>query len=90
MGAGVYARLKELKAAVYNVNFAESACNQLKQDLTDSTKQRTFVNLRAYCWWAVRDALEPQNGVELLLPPHDGLKQDLTEPRWEFHRWCGV
>lgn len=84
VGAGVYSRLKELKVAVYGVNFAEKACDCRKQDLTDVTKQRAFENMRAFCWWAVRDALDPQNDIKLLLPPHEGLKQDLTEPRWEF------
>ena len=40
--------------------------------------------MRAYCYWAIRDALDPQCNSNLALPPIDELTQDLTEPRWSF------
>jgi hypothetical protein len=50
--------------------------------LTDLTEQRTFANMRAYLYWAIRDALDPALGGELALPPADELTQDLTEVHW--------
>ena len=82
-GAGVYSRLKELKMKATSVKFSECArLGNSKTELTDFTKQRNFANMRAYCYWAIRDALDPQCGCNLALPPLDELTQDLTEPRW--------
>jgi len=88
-GAGVYSRLNELKMKVTSSKFSESArSGNSKEELTDFTGQRTFANMRAYCYWAIRDALDPQNAKTihesslLALPPLDELIQDLTEPRW--------
>jgi hypothetical protein len=84
-GAGVYSRLKEQKMNVTSVKFSEAArLRNSKKDLTDFTEQRTFANMRAYCYWAIRDALDPQCGANLALPPLDEFTQDLTEPRWSF------
>ncbi len=38
--------------------------------------------MRAYLYWAIRDALDPALGGELALPPVDELTQDLTEVHW--------
>jgi len=79
-GAGVFSRLRELSAAAESVKFSESA--KYRRDLTG---EREFVNLRAYCYWAVRDALDPKLGGQLALPPNDELTQDLTAPRWSVN-----
>ena len=76
-GAGVFSRLIELKVNAVGVKASESA-----KGLTDLTEQRTFANMRAYLYWAVRDALDPAFGGELALPPLDELTQDLTEVHW--------
>jgi len=76
-GAGVFSRLMELKVNAIGVKASESA-----KDLTDMTKQRTFANMRAFLYWAIRDALDPALGGELALPPLDELTQDLTEVHW--------
>ncbi|GAG08824.1 unnamed protein product, partial [marine sediment metagenome] len=34
--------------------------------------------LRAYCYWAIRDALDPSLGGELAIPPHAELIEDLV------------
>lgn len=83
-GAGVLSRLKEDGAKVYGAKFSEHARKKNGKELTDITGQPLFANKRAYCWWAVRDALNPQNDIHLTLPIDEGLKQDLTEPRSEF------
>ncbi len=76
-GAGVYSRLAEQKVNALGVKASESA-----KKLTDMTEQRTFANMRAYLYWAIRDALDPAFGGELALPPIDELTQDLTEVHW--------
>ncbi len=76
-GAGVYSRLIEQKANAVGVKASESA-----RDLSDMTEQRTFANMRAYLYWALRDALDPAFDGELALPPIDELTQDLTEVHW--------
>ena len=79
-GAGVYSRLKEQKAPAESIKFSSSA--KYKKDLTG---QRQFLNMRAYCYWAVRDALDPQHGAMLALPLNDELAQDLTAPKWDMN-----
>ena len=76
-GAGVYSRLKEQGVNTVGVKASESASG-----LNDITEQRTFANMRAYLYWAIRDALDPALGGELALPPVDELTQDLTEVHW--------
>ncbi len=84
-GAGIFSRLEEQKIKVTSAKFSEAARDSNgKKELNDFTGQRTFANMRAYCYWAIRDALDPQLGGNLALPPLDELTQDLTEPRWSF------
>ena len=84
-GAGVYSRLNELKMEVTSAKFSHSAHKENnKEELTDFTGEHTFANMRAYCYWAIRDALDPQHNGNLALPPIDELTQDLTEPRYRF------
>lgn len=79
-GAGVYSRLKEQKLEkAISVKFSFSA-----KGLTDMTGERTFANMRAYLYWALRDALDPKFGIDLSLPPNDELMQELTEIHWEI------
>lgn len=79
-GAGVYsALLQEGFRNAYSCKFSESAKN-----LTDLTEQRTFANLKAYLYWAVRDWLDPANGFEPALPPDDLLLQEATEIKWHY------
>ena len=72
-GAGVFSRLQETETPVVPVKFSEGA-----KGLSDLTGERRFRNIRAYCYWAIRDALDPQLGGKLAIPPLDELTQDLT------------
>lgn len=42
-----------------------------------------FMNKRAEWWWAMREALDPETGDNLALPPDNELKADLAAPKWE-------
>ncbi len=77
-GAGVHSRLVEMGAASCSAKFSEGA-----DGARDLTGEREFLNMRAYCYWAVRDALDPSLGGRLALPPDDELAQELTAMRWE-------
>ncbi len=79
-GAGVYSRLEELgfKNAI-SAKFSESA-----EGLTDYTGVYRFYNMRAYCYWAMRDWLNPSNKNNPCLPVCDELTEELTEIKWLF------
>jgi len=78
-GAGVYSRCREQKLRV-------TACkgSMSGKGFRDYTQQRTFANMRAYTWWAVRDALNPKGEFNLAIPPDDLLVEELTEPTFEY------
>lgn len=79
-GAGVYSRLEELGYSnAYSCKFSEGT-----RGLHDITGQYEFANMRAYCYWAVRDWLNPKNGFNPALPPCDELDDELTEIHWSF------
>lgn len=79
-GAGVYSRLLELGYDnAYSCKFSEGT-----KGLHDITGQYEFANMRAYCYWAVRDWLNPKNGFNPALPPCDELDAELTEVHWSF------
>jgi hypothetical protein len=77
-GSGVYSRCKELGVRAVSAKFSEGTNGR-----RDLTGQREFVNMRAWCYWAVRDALDPKLGGDLALPPDDELAQELTATEWE-------
>ncbi len=93
-GAGVYSRLLEvfiedpdLKEQIANVvscKFSESAKRSSGTYITDLTGQYSFVNLRAYCYWSLREWLDPANGNDAILPLGGTLKEELTEIQWSF------
>ena len=94
-GAGVLSRLHEMgyiptatknpndegfyKGASYSCKFSEGASK-----LHDITGQYTFANMRAYCFWAVRDWLNPKNGFGAALPPCDMFAEEATAIKWQF------
>lgn len=79
-GAGVYSRLLELGYRnAYSCKFSEGATR-----LHDLTGVYTFANMRAYCYWALRDWLNPKNGFEPAIAPDDNLMGELTEIKWKF------
>ena len=75
IGSGVVGRLIEMGYEAYP--FVAS----YGTTLLDAPGVYGFVNWRAAAWWLMREALDPDSGQELALPPHDGLTGDLTAPR---------
>lgn len=78
IGAGVYDRLRELQYNALGINVSVST------DRVDRSGKIGFLNLRAAIWWALREALDPDGGVLLALPPNDDLTGDLTAPTWKI------
>lgn len=84
-GAGVFSRLIEQNVPyVFSCKFSEAAKDGGGNDHKDFTGQYSFLNMRAYLYWAVRDWLNPANKSEAMLPPDDQLLQELSETKWKF------
>ena len=78
VGAAVFdtARARNLPAIGLNDAEASSA--------RDRTGRLGFLNLRAEWWWHLREALDPEHGEDLALPPDRELLADLAAPRWRL------
>ena len=50
----------------------------------DATRQLGFFNKRAEAWWRMREALDPDSGQDLALPPDRELRADLASARYEL------
>ncbi|MDR0757947.1 MAG: hypothetical protein LBF85_08895 [Tannerella sp.] len=96
-GAGVFSRLVELgyansanrvsftgKGAALSCKYSEAAKDIRGNELKDVTGQYSFVNMRAYLHWCVRDWLNPKNGAGAMLPPDGTLAHEAGETRWSF------
>lgn len=78
-GAAAYEFCKKEQLNANGVNFGESAKN-----LSDMRNVLTFLNVRAHAYWQLRDALDPDLGGNLALPPHPDLLAELTAARYEL------
>lgn len=68
-----------LAADDYNVvavNFAEGT------DETDLSGKLKLRNVRAAAYWKFREALDPESGRDIALPPDDEMVADLVAPCW--------
>lgn len=86
-GAGVYARIVEEyehDEYVVSCKYSEGAKDENDKDLTDITGEYTFANMRAYLHWCVRDWLNPDNGMNAMLPPGGSFLEEATEIKWSF------
>lgn len=45
-----------------------------------------FVTRRSEMWWQLREALDPEYGIDIALPPDSKLQADLTAPMYEVRR----
>lgn len=74
IGSSVYDSLKANEVDAVPVNFADRC------DLTDRSGRLKLRNIRAACYWKLREALDPDFGEEIALPPSESLKADLCAP----------
>lgn len=79
VGSSVYDYCYSIaKLNAYPLNSSETTDN------LDRTGQLSFFNNRAEWWWKLREALDPETGDEIALPPDRELLADLTAPRWSL------
>lgn len=62
----------------YAVNFGSGS------EQTDKSGKFKFFNLRAEAYWRFREALDPDSGQDVCLPPGRELMADLTAPKFEI------
>lgn len=55
-----------------------------KSEARDKSGKLGFVNRRAEWWWKFREALDPDSGDDIALPPDRELLADLTAPTWRL------
>ena len=83
-GAGVYSRCVEVEPNspyIISCKYSEAA-KMNEREMTDTTGERRFANMRAYLFWAVRDWLDPRNNTGAMLPPDSLFDEEATEIRW--------
>lgn len=76
-GASAYDSLK-VRATTYPVNVGEGS------DALDASGKFGFANLRSQLVWQFREALDPQYGHAIALPPDRQIKVDLCAPRYRI------
>lgn len=77
VGSSPYDSLTSMFTTVYPVNAAEGS------DYRDRSKRLKMRNRRAEMYWRMRDALDPEHGDDLALPPDPELLADLCSARYE-------
>jgi hypothetical protein len=87
IGAGVLSRLRE--QGVSAIGFVASGS---AKGYKDKSNEFTFTNLRAAAWWRMRELLDPSQpgGSKIMLPDDEGLKADLTAPKWKVMSGGGI
>lgn len=81
-GSGCVPILKDHGVNAVGISFAKSAGEE-----TDVSRTLRFSNLRALCYWRLRERLDPSAGSEVALPPEEvspGLLAELAAPRYEW------
>lgn len=76
IGASAYDTAQTAGMTVTPINFGAGS------DQTDKSGMMKFLNKRAECWWKFREALDPNDGNNISLPPDTELEADLCSVRW--------
>ena len=83
VGSSAFDHLVTARVPVVGVNFGEKSLRSDGEHHTDRSGKLTMRNVRAYAYWGFREALDPETGLDLALPPDQELLADLTTPKWE-------
>jgi hypothetical protein len=76
-GASAHERLDDMTGVeVHGVNVGG------RTNATDQTGMYEFANIRSEAYWRLREALDPESGENIALPPSRELRVDLTAPRY--------
>ena len=77
VGTSPYDFTRQVHPSTFPVNFGAGGNG------TDKTGNYEFANLRAEAYWRFREALDPNGGLDLALPPDEQLLHDLIAVGWE-------
>lgn len=77
-GASPYDFARQLGLKAVPVNFGAGTHRY------DKSGTLAFANIRAWLFWTMREALDPESGLDLCLPPDSELMADLTAPKWSL------
>jgi len=78
VGASVYDTLRANSYNTFDVH------NSAPAYATDRTGKLDLVNLRALGYWSLREALDPQYGMNVMLPPGREIVTQLSASNWEL------
>lgn len=78
VGASAYDAIVNRYGYTVGVNFGSGS------HITDRSGKFHFANKRAECYWLLREALDPDYGAVLALPPDKELLGDLCAPKWSI------
>jgi hypothetical protein len=78
IGSSPLDALQAMGIQAYGVNFASHSSG------TDRAGKFRFRNMRAEAYWRFREALDPETGEDLALPPDRELLQELAAGRWKL------
>jgi hypothetical protein len=56
-----------------------------KSEYKDKSRKLSFANMRAEGYWRIREALDPELGINLAIPDDPELRTELKAHRWELH-----
>lgn len=76
VGAAVVDLCRQASLPAVPINFGAGTKRR------DRTNLLRFVNARAFAYWSLREALDPEKGDNVMLPPDSELKADLCAARW--------
>lgn len=76
-GSATTEALQKVKAPYWGIEFSRHS------DLRDKSGMLGFANLRAECYWRLREWLDPEGTVQLALPDDPELLADITAPTWK-------
>ncbi len=79
VGSSPYDSLVGMSLPAHPINGGEKAPENAK----DRSGRFRFKNLRAWLWWSLREALDPDHGADVCLPDDRALLADLSAPRWK-------
>lgn len=79
-GSGVYSHLKQNVQGI--TLYGHDGSGESRKRSRDG--KFGFANKRAEVWWKFREALEPNLGEPVALPPDPELLADLAAPRWKL------
>lgn len=81
IGSSPYDACNDVGWAVYALNGAEAAIDSEDKPVRDRSGLLTFANKRAMWVWQFMEALDPQHGSNIMIPPDPRIKTDLCSMR---------